>query len=52
MVFHRILDFKKGPISIGLCVFQSIKTMSGAYSSVNFFARGYSPNKFYFHPLY
>jgi len=21
MVFHRILDFKKGPISIGLCVF-------------------------------
>jgi len=25
MVFHRILDFKKGPISIGLCVFPEYK---------------------------
>ena len=31
MVFHRILDFKKGPISIGLCVFWGKAAWSGPW---------------------
>jgi hypothetical protein len=44
---------KRGPISIGLCVFPGYKAHAQpSFQRANYSARGFSPNKFYFHPLY